>query len=385
MPDALKIPAAEGPLWALWLDYRNRVWAEINETFRARLRRENPKILFFSNTQYAYENAMLGTDFQYVHEDVVLSESVALNSRQMSEKLVLGHAMAQGRPVWNYIGTFVSGEDYTGLKPASVISPLIAATLAHGACPWIVDGFDLGQTDANARKEMSRLLSWRAEHPELFSAAPWAEVGSIISLRSRNLLHRPLIPPHVAALQVSGTPVIALRDDKLTDRALKPFRVLALETSACLNEDAATAVAKWVRGGGLLVATSDTGTFDELGQPRPESPLWKRFGASKAPTGNLTVRRGKVIVPAPNRFTRAASEAALPYSFLDAASHGVEVLAYRNPGSLIYTSCATKPEAQPSRSPCPKCSSPVAPRNCLLQGQTNPVTFNAVSIDNNYC
>jgi hypothetical protein len=125
--DKPRIPTQECPLYFAWLHWRNRVWAEINESFRARLREQNPNTMFFANTQYAYESGMLGTDPQYAREDVVLSESCELNSRQMSAKMVLGKALAAGRPLWNYIGTFAKPDDYTGLRPPEAIGPAIAA------------------------------------------------------------------------------------------------------------------------------------------------------------------------------------------------------------------------------------------------------------------
>jgi hypothetical protein len=334
-PDDLKIPSEEGPLHALWLNWRNRAWAEINESFRARLRRLNPKILCFANTQYAYDNAMLGTDFQYEHEDVVLSESVSLSSRQMSEKMVLGHAMASGRPLWNYIGTFSKGDDYTGLKPASLIGPLIASTVAHGARPWIVDGFDLGPTDAAARMEMSRLIGWQSRHEEFYTAEPWAGVAAIISLSSRNVLHRPLIPPHISVLQSIGTPVIGLHDDTISTKMLRPFRVITIETAACLNDQSARTLAAWVRKGGVLIAARDAGSFDELGRKRLEASLWAALGLAAAPHEEVPIGRGKVLAPEPANFAKTASRLTPAESFGIDPNSGAEVVSYSNGKYLL--------------------------------------------------
>ena len=273
-PDNLTIPTEEGPLYALWIHWRNRVWAGINESFRARLRKVNPDLMLFANTQYKWDDALLASDLQYEREDVVLSESVALNSRQMSEKMVLGQALAAGRPLFNYIGTFAKGDDYTGMLPADVVIPMIAATLAHNARPWIVDGFDEGPTDANSRNAMATLLLWHASHQKLFNNKLWSAVATIVSPVSRNVLHRPLIPPHVTALQAAGVPVIALRDDSLSLEQLQPFRVITMETAACLNDKAAAALAEWVKDGGMLIVTRDVGSYDELGRRLTPSRLW---------------------------------------------------------------------------------------------------------------
>lgn len=334
-PGQLEIPAQDGPLYALWLHWRNRVWAEVNESFRASLRKLNPNIVLFANTQYGFENGVLATDLQYEREDVVLSESCALNSRQMSAKMVLGHALAEGRPLWNYIGTFVNGADYTGLLPAEVIAPMISATLAHEARPWVVDGFDEGQTNASARKEMSALLGWHAAHPELFANPPWHPVGVVVSPTSRNVLHRPLMPPHLSALLKAGAPVAGLRDENITVKKLRPFRVVTIETAGCLDGKAARALASWVRKGGILIAGGDVGRYDELGRKRAGSVLWEALGLDAAPQRETAVGLGKVLAPEASRFAQEAVKTASAYSFRLAGDSGIEVVPYSGATSLV--------------------------------------------------
>jgi hypothetical protein len=346
-PEQLEIPTQEGPLFSLWLRWRNRVWAGIDESFRARLRQINPDMILFGNTQYLFNDAMLGTDLQYEREDIVVSESCNLSSRKMSEKMVLGGALAEGRPLWNYIGTFVNNEDYTGLKPAGVIAPLIAATLAHDARPWIVDGFDEGQTNAGARREMAALLGWHAAHPELFDNPPWAPVGVVFSLDSRNVFHLPLIPPHLNALLKAGVPVAGLRDDSISFKKLQPFRVVTVETAACLDESAARALARWVRGGGVLLAAGDVGWHDELGRKRSTSVLWKALGLDAPPKHEAKVGRGKVLAPIPVAFASAALYYTRAEAFRLADGSGIEVTPYRGTNSLLLQLVRHETAAQP--------------------------------------
>lgn len=331
-PEKLQIPAQEGPLFSLWMQWRNRVWANIDETFRARLREIDPHIILLANTQYLFKDGVLATDLQYEREDTVVSESVGLSSPGMSDKMVLGQAIAQGRPLLNYIGTFTNGEEYTGLRPATVIGPLIAATIAHGARPWIVDGFDLGGTDAAARQEMSRLLAWQAAHEELYQAKPWARVAAVISLTSRNVRHQPLIPPNVSALRDAGVPVAGLRDDEITLDAVRPFKVLTVETAECLSEEATEALGKWVRDGGTLIAAEDTGTYDSLGRKR-EAPLLSWAAVEGA--GTLNVGKGRVIVPKAKEFAAACVKESEQYGFGLPAKSGVEVVPYQNGDTVV--------------------------------------------------
>ncbi len=345
--DQLEIPSREGPLFALWLQWRNRVWAQLNETFRARLREVNPKIMLLANTQYLYENACLATDLQYLHEDVVVSESVGLDSWQMSRKMVLGSTLAQGRPLWNYIGTFTEADTYTGIKPAEVISPLIIATIAHQARPWIVDGFDDGHTDPPARQAMSKLLAWHDTHPQFYSNTPWARAGVVLSLPSRNALHRALIPENLGALLSAGVPTAALRDEDLTTEMLGAFHVVTVETAACLGESSAMALANWVRDGGILVAAADAGCYDVLGRKLPHSVLWTAFDLKASPSKEISVGRGRVVSPAQAAFSQTAVRLAQADSFLVLKGSGIEVVPYTTKHSVILHLVRHQAAAQP--------------------------------------
>jgi dienelactone hydrolase len=334
-PETLDIPSQPGPLFSVWLRWRNRVWAGINESYRAHLRAIDSRMILFGNTQYLCGNGLLATDQQFEHEDIIVSESCNLGSWQMSEKMVLGGAVAEGRSVWNYIGTFVDSADYSGLKPPGVVGPLIAATLAHGARPWIVDGFDDGQTNAAARAQMADLLGWHAAHPEYFAGQPWTPVGVVISLDSRNLLGRPEIPPHLASLLQNGVPVAGIRDDKITAASLKPFRVVTLETAGCLNQRAACALAEWVRRGGILIAASDAGSYDELGRRRTSSVLWEMLGLDEMRDGEIAVGKGWVMVPPAGTFATAAVKHTRKFSFAPQTGSGLEIVPRRTGGSML--------------------------------------------------
>jgi hypothetical protein len=372
-PEQLKPPTEEGPLHALWLHWRNRVWAEVNESFRARLRGVKPDIMFFANTQYLFDSGMLAADLQYAREDVLLSESCNLSSRKMSEKMVLGQALAAGRPLWNYVGTFSKPDDYTGLQPAETIGPWIAATLAHGARPWIVDGFDEGPTNPAARQEMSRLLSFTAAHRELYNGGPVAEVATIISPTSRDLAHRPLIPPHVGVLQSRGTPVVALRDDELNAEKLQAFKVLTIESAPCLDQPAVDAVIKWVRNGGMLIANTDTATLDELGRPRKGSLLWQTLRLESPPEKGMPLGRGAVFSASSAIFAAAAAAQAEKFSFVLTPESGAEVVPYKKGDSLLLHLVRHTAASKPIRIRVPSSFSPsMTTAELFIPGQSKP-------------
>ncbi|HID75987.1 MAG TPA: hypothetical protein EYP56_08330 [Planctomycetaceae bacterium] len=80
----------------LWGHWRNRVWAEATEKFRAGLRKVKPDVISLANTQYGYRSWYLAADLPFAHEDAVLSESRGLTVEEMAKKMTLGQALARG-------------------------------------------------------------------------------------------------------------------------------------------------------------------------------------------------------------------------------------------------------------------------------------------------
>ncbi len=280
------IPIFPGPLMNAWIHWRNRVWAEADETFRATLRKIDPGIILFANTQYKASGWKLATDMQYVHEDVVLAESHGLTSLGMSAKLTLGTALAHGRPLWNYIGTFREKET-NRLRDPDTIARVTAPTLAHRAAPWIVYyGFALDNTaDAEARQTLRHMLVFRRDHPDFFrGGVPYAPLGVLFSTRSRNFCGTPLIPACLEALLTSGIPLRGIHVRDLADTDLSSFRVLVASNCVCLSRSERQTLKAWTAGGGILVVTDDLAARDELGQRRPEAGLGAWTGSGRLAT-----------------------------------------------------------------------------------------------------
>lgn len=372
-PQAIEIPTEPGPVFALWVHWRNRVWADVNDSFRTQLRKARPDLLFFANTQYAFDDGMLAADEQYEREDVVLSESVQLAPAALSQKLIVGHALAAGRPLWNYVGTFSNAANYTGLLSPEQIGPAIAATLAHNARPWIVEGFDEGQTDPDSRRLMSTLLAWHARNPVLFNNPSCAVVAAVVSPTSRDLLRAPLMPGHLDALRSAGVSVVALRDDRITPRQLEPLRVITIESAGCLPESSAKAIADWVRRGGTLIAGEESGAYDELGRKRTPSVLWNSLGLESAPATPTAVGRGSAIAPAAGEFAATAAHTCQPYAFFAAPNPDAALVAYQSADALLLHVVRMQPSDQPMTLRIPKQFSPsLAEARLHAPGQDAP-------------
>jgi hypothetical protein len=349
-PDTLRIPVKKGPLWALWMLWRSRVWAEVNEVFRSRLRQIKSDIVFFVNTQYDQTPDPQATRLQFSREDLVFSETHESDSWYISKKLVLGQAFTQGyRPLWNYIATFQDG-NISRLRSPAVVSLMISSTLAHGALPWICYlGLDNAR-DQQARKEIGRYVSWYAAHPELFCGRPSAPIGAVVSLLNRDIFATinycpkemgvtgctasadtpALIPEHIGLLLRSGMPVIALREGEISPEKLQNFRMVTLATGKNLGARQAAALASWVRAGGILIAAPDAGEYDELGRKLSRSTLCKALDLTELSLKSQRIGLGTVQAPTQEYFDGAVLTSAQSAKAGFSVPQGIEVVYCQN-------------------------------------------------------
>lgn len=357
-PRDLQIPTEPGPLFALWTNWRNRLWAEIDELFRARLREINPQILLFANTQYDLPVDTQASSLQFQHEDIVFSETHEVDPWYISQKMVLGKALASGIPLWDYMGTFAETPQNPALdqlRPWDVLRQSIPPSLAHGARPWIVY---LGFEDPGSQSslhELGHYLSWFASHPDLFVATPKTPVGAMISLRTRDILalmgkcvgqgvtgcsvdpgrQYPLTPPHLEALLKAGVPAVGLADTRLSPHSLLPFQVVTMESGLVMTPEEVNAMATWVRSGGFVITIPEAGRYDELGQKRDAPLLLETLQVASTLGEVQRIGKGKALIADPNGFGDAVLAALKLLGIPFVVPAGAEVVCYRSPGKHI--------------------------------------------------
>jgi hypothetical protein len=348
---AVRIPTERGPLYALWLHWRNCAWAEANEAFRRDLARTRPGTVLLANTQYLYSGPALATDLQYEHEDAMLSESRSEHLRRMVPKLLLGQSISARRPLWNYLGTFRE-RDQTRLRPADEVAMNVSTAFATGARPWIVYyGFTEHPDDEANQQALGRMAStlrWHLAHdPARADLRPYAPVLALVSHTSRNVMDDELLPSHLAELRNQGIPVRLIEERHVSERSLRDARVLLIASASCLSRRAADAIARWVRTGGRLYATPVVGAFDEVGRLRKRSALLTALSVNELPAEPAPVGRGAVA-----RLDAAGSSADLvnalrDFRFRTTPEAQVEFLPYvERTGDLLVYVCAE--EALPS-------------------------------------
>jgi hypothetical protein len=261
----LDIPEIKSDLYNLWIHWRNIVWADALAVFR-----EQIALPVFANTQYHYKNFWLATDLQYEHEDAVFSESGSVTGpAELGSKMLLGNAIADDKPLINYMGTFQKHVKPVVLRPPFEAGHAVAGTLAYNAKPWLLwHGIAENQSDPASREVIRTLMKFRADNELLFrQLKPVGTAAVLFSPQSRNYSGKPLTPSVVADMQLSGLPLQGLWQEHIGER-LREYKVLIAQNVTCISDIDAETIHNWISGGGRLIATSDFASYDEIGRKR---------------------------------------------------------------------------------------------------------------------
>ncbi len=344
--DSIAIPTENSFIYDLWISWRNRIWGEANETFRRELRKVKPDLVLMSNTQYLRQAPDLATDLIYDHEDALISESVGMTMDDMINKLLLGRALAKGKPLWNYLGTFHL-EDYDLLVSPESIAMNISTAYACGVRPWIVyRGFyEKPRENRVSLDRMANVMAWHnAQEFERGGLEPYAPVLSLVSLNSRNYRFSKIIPGHLTPLRRQGICSWLIEERAIEEGVPESCRVLLIEDAPCLSDRAVLAIADFVQSGGQVIASPDTAWYDDLGRLRPRSALREAPGLKGPPGRSGKSGRGEIVWL---QFRASLSELIKLfkfYQFFPPAGAECSLLPYTNDaGNFVVYVCSEQP------------------------------------------
>lgn len=165
--------------------------------------------------------------------------------------------------------------------------------LAHGAQVTMVDktGFD-GALDPAAYDRIGEAYAEARSKRAYFRQQPIQDVGLYYSSRSRDWMGRdkPLewmqsfFGAHKACAY-EHIPWGVILDENATLETLRRFAVVLLPNVGIVSEKELALLGQYVRAGGKLIITGQTGLFDRQGQPLADSTLGDLVGAKV--TGRL--------------------------------------------------------------------------------------------------
>jgi Hypothetical glycosyl hydrolase 6 len=172
-------------------------------------------------------------------------------------------------------------------RPLADIRWELFTLLAHGAFVTMVDktGFD-GSLDPMAYDRTGEAFKEALAKRTNFGHKPVYEVGLYYSSRSRDWIGRekPLqwmqsFLGAQKAMVYEHIPFGVILDENAGLETLQQFPVVMLPNAAILSEKEIALFRLYVQEGGKLLVTGQSGQFDRMGKPLPESTLSEIIGA----------------------------------------------------------------------------------------------------------
>jgi hypothetical protein len=195
---------------------------------------------------------------------------------------------------------YESGPGYYRLasKPAAEARMWMIAGIAGGIQPWWhhVGAF---QEDRRAFHTAEPIMRWwKANQRYLINRTPVASVGLVWSQRNTDFFGRDAVGQRVDApytgfmhaLVRARIPYLPVHADDI-DREAAGLAVLILPNVGALSDAQAASIRRFVTNGGSLVATGDTGLYDEWGDPKSGFALADLFGCH--PVGDVPRLEGR--------------------------------------------------------------------------------------------
>lgn len=208
-----------------------------------------------------------------------------------SQQTRIGKAIVGDRPVTNITAGYeIAGDirwrNVTG-NPQEVRSRMHQTLAAGGAIHYHWLGFQQGfMEDRRWQKVGRELLAWQATNDRHFhNLRSIANVALVVSQRSNRLYQPPAGTDALDAVQgmyqlltEARIPFDVVLEHDLNPAALARYELLILPNIALMRDAEASAVQAFAQGGGSVLATFETGLYDEAGAPRAEFALAGLFG-----------------------------------------------------------------------------------------------------------
>jgi hypothetical protein len=212
-----------------------------------------------------------------------------------------------GKPVTNVVTGNASSWRHTS-RGDEEITLWLAQTTASGMVPWYV-WLGSQPMDNRWRDTGSKYYQWLARHDaHFFNERPVANIGVVFSQRFNHLYRTPGATAGGYGSRLSSRPPAPgnsadylqgvyyallegrfvfdfVHEDDLTPATLGKYQAVVLPNIALLSDSQAASLRAYTAGGGSLLATFETGMYNERGEPRKESVLGDLFGIARIPGG----------------------------------------------------------------------------------------------------
>ncbi|WP_116090476.1 alpha-amylase family protein [Sphingomonas crusticola] len=273
--------------------------AQLTDLYRSIVTARNPNNFYSCNVAGGMEDSgldqwKLTRKANWYTSDNQARSAVEEPVWQDAQQVKYAHAMMGDRPVAAVTGSYTrSGPTMWRQVADTTFEPTfrMAQTTAAGGIVWYHHlGLEQGFTvDRRWQAPGRDFLSWHAANePHFHNKRSLANVA--IVLPTNTMSHRKeakgkatdYLQGVYAALVDARIPVDFVHENDLTATRLAPYALLILPNFAMMSDAQADALNAFVKSGGSLLATYQTGLYDAAGAPRADFALGGLFGISKA-------------------------------------------------------------------------------------------------------
>jgi hypothetical protein len=212
-----------------------------------------------------------------------------------SQQARVGRALTDGkRPsvVSTGASSFIGADFWRSVtaNPAEMRGRMFHTSAAGGAIHLHWLGFERGFEEDRRWQAIGRdVLAWQARHdPHFRNVRSLAKVAVVVSPLNNRAYRTPAGTDAMDALQGMYKVLVEARipfdfvlDAHLSEEVLGRYGVLVLPNIALMSDATAGALKAYAKGGGSILATFETGVYDEAGKERSEFALADVFDMRK--------------------------------------------------------------------------------------------------------
>lgn len=313
-PNRVDIPRKRRSLlYEAWIDWRYQAMCARVQKLRARLQAVKPDIQLVTNSLWSYKSWENASEDQCAIADINLTEGYR-SPIMLGSEVRLARAFSRGKKqaaiflcTWRHPPT---NEAVFEMQTPEVIKSSLAAVLAQGASPWLVNyaGWDLDETMPSSRA-IRNYLNFYHDYRDYYRGAE--SYAGVAVCHSRETLdhagdndnprrpYKMIFGPNLTFLAQLKIPFDLVHTKHLPAALLSQYKCILFPHSICIGDETLAAVSRYVRTGGVAVFTEEPGWYDGWGQkrfaPALESLLGKAWQTFKGTWLEKKIGGGRVI------------------------------------------------------------------------------------------
>jgi hypothetical protein len=269
--DLPQSPDWQSPAYVAHLDFKRKALAELSGRIRDRIRRKPGTCLLLRQT----------SDVTMHEVNNAVDRPLPLPRFWPGDVAKLDRGADAAKPVVTNVVLFLDIPYRFTAEQPGLVQVYGAQVLAHGVNPWIYVVGTLDQPDRKNFQAGAGILRFHRENEDLYAGSRLCPAVAIVSStkseerygreRGQELVgdayrgaYRAFVEEHIPFVVVPDTSL----PDKQRIGELARYRCLVLPNVAALSVAEASAIDAYVQAGGGLVATFESGHFDETGRRR---------------------------------------------------------------------------------------------------------------------